>query len=56
MLVNDAIRAAVLDDKSSGHLREIALRSGMQSLRESGIRALMAGRTTIEEVLRETSL
>ncbi len=56
LIVDEKIRKAILDGKSSGDLREIALRGGMQTLRESGIQAVLEGRTTIEEVLRETSL
>ncbi len=54
--VDEAIRKAILDGLSSGDVRGIALRAGMQTLRESGIQAVLEGRTTIEEVLRETSL
>jgi type IV pilus assembly protein PilB len=56
LIVDEKIRKGILDGKSSGDLRELALRSGMQTLRESGIQAVLEGRTTIEEVLRETSL
>jgi type II secretory ATPase GspE/PulE/Tfp pilus assembly ATPase PilB-like protein len=39
---------------ASARLREIAVAAGMRTLRKSGIEAIRDGRTTIEEVLRET--
>ena len=56
LMVDDAVRSAILDGRSSADLRDIALRSGMRTLRTSGIDAVLSGRTTIEEVLRETTL
>ena len=35
-------------------VREAAVAGGMETLREVGLRAAAEGRTTIEEVLRET--
>jgi type IV pilus assembly protein PilB len=55
MTVDDDIRSAILARASTQEIREAAIRGGMRSLRESGLVALLAGRTTIEEVLRETS-
>jgi type IV pilus assembly protein PilB len=54
--VNDAIRTAILDRVSVERIRELAVAGGMTSLRESGLRLVLEGRTTIEEVLRETLL
>jgi type IV pilus assembly protein PilB len=55
MTVDDEIRAAILARASTLEIREAAVRGGMRSLREAGLDALIAGRTTIEEVLRETA-
>ncbi|TAJ16786.1 MAG: type II/IV secretion system protein [Planctomycetota bacterium] len=52
--VDERTRAAVLAGESAARLREIAVASGMRTLRKSGIEAIRDGRTTIEEVLRET--
>ena len=41
---------------STDELREACLRHGMVGLRESGLRAIYNGITTIEEVVRETIL
>lgn len=56
LIVNDEIRRAILEGRSVEEIRELARASGMRSLRESGLRAVTEGRTTIEEVLRETAL
>jgi type IV pilus assembly protein PilB len=53
--VDDQIRAAVLRRASTGELRDCAAEAGMRTLRDAGLAALLGGRTTIEEVLRETS-
>ncbi len=54
MLMDEATRRAVLAGASTLELRQCALTGGMITLRESGLRAVTEGRTTIEEVLRET--
>ena len=54
--VDEEVRRAILEGASAGELRDMALRSGMRTLRTSGIEAVLAGVTTIEEVLRETTL
>ena len=54
MVVTDAIRALVLERASAGVIRRIAQQHGMRSLWDDGLRLLLEGRTTIEEVLRVT--
>jgi type IV pilus assembly protein PilB len=54
MVMNDQLRKIVLNDGSTAELRAACLQNGMVSLRESGLRAVTDGRTTVEEVLRET--
>jgi type IV pilus assembly protein PilB len=51
-----ALRRAILEHSSTQDLRQAALASGMTTLRRSGVRAVAEGRTTVEEVLRETTL
>ncbi len=51
---DDTIRAAVLNRASTAEVRAAAARNGMRSLRAAGLLALTDGRTTLEEVLRET--
>jgi len=52
--VDAGIKRSILGGSSSNELREAARNSGMRSLRESGLGAVLEGVTTIEEVLRET--
>jgi type II secretory ATPase GspE/PulE/Tfp pilus assembly ATPase PilB-like protein len=53
--VGDEIRSAILRRASTGEIRDAAARAGMRTLRDVGVAAMLAGRTTIEEVLRETA-
>jgi type IV pilus assembly protein PilB len=52
--VTDEIRELVLVGASALELRKKAVDEGMITLRRSGLRKVMAGMTTIEEVARET--
>ena len=56
MELTDSLRALILDRASARTLREAAVAGGMVTLRESGLRKIAAGLTTIEEVRRETLL
>jgi type II secretion system protein E len=54
MPVTESIRALTLRGASSQEVRRQAASEGMRSLREDGWRHMLAGRTTLEEVLRVT--
>jgi type IV pilus assembly protein PilB len=54
MLINDEIRALINQGASASELREAAARNGMITLREAGLAKIHAGKTTIDEVVRET--
>jgi len=54
MEVNDTLREMILCGASSMELRKQAMQDGMITLRQSGLRKLQEGVTTVEEVLRET--
>ena len=54
MAMNDELRDLVMERASSALLRNAARKSGMRSLRESGLLSIYEGMTTIEEVVRET--
>jgi type IV pilus assembly protein PilB len=54
LIVDEEIRRAISGKTSSQEIRSAAIAAGMHTLRESGIAALLAGKTTVEEVLRET--
>ena len=55
MTVDEEIRRRILARASTQELRAAAVAGGMRTLREAALAALVAGRTTVEEVLRETS-
>ena len=54
MDTNNEIRRMILQNCSSGQIREAALRASMRGLAEDGWRLVRAGVTTPEEVLRVT--
>ncbi|MEC8511144.1 MAG: ATPase, T2SS/T4P/T4SS family [Planctomycetota bacterium] len=54
MNVDDEVRRLIEAGASIEEVREAAVAGGMETLREVGLRAAAEGRTTIEEVLRET--
>ena len=54
MVLGEELRRMVLAQSSTAEIRHAAVRGGMRTLRESGLAAVTDGRTTIEEVLRET--
>ena len=54
MTLDDEMREDIIQRASTNILREKALKRGMISLRESGIRAVFEGLTTLEEVVKET--
>jgi type IV pilus assembly protein PilB len=54
LVLSETVRQMVIKGASSDAIREQARREGMRMLRESGLTAIFDGRTTVEEVLRET--
>ena len=54
MEIDDEVRELILSGGSAYELRQKALQNGMVSLRLSGLQKVRDGRTTIEEVMRET--
>jgi type IV pilus assembly protein PilB len=55
-LLNEEIRGAILNGVSTAELRTLGCKYGMQTLRESGLQKMREGITTVEEVIRVTSL
>lgn len=53
---DDTFREAVLLKKTTGALHEIAIERGMQTLWQNGLRRVLSGHTTLEEVLRGIAL
>ncbi|MBJ6980283.1 MULTISPECIES: type II secretion system ATPase GspE [unclassified Luteimonas] len=54
LVMDDALRRAVMRHAGMGELEQLARDAGMQTMYEDGIRKALAGQTTIEEVLRVT--
>ncbi|MBU4270935.1 MAG: Flp pilus assembly complex ATPase component TadA [Planctomycetes bacterium] len=54
MPINDQLRDVINHGASTQQIRDMALRTGMVPLRESGLEKVFNGITAIEEVVRET--
>ena len=54
MIMNDDLRDMVSRGASTDSIRAYTRKLGMPSLRDSGLRALFGGTTTLDEVVRET--
>ncbi len=52
--VDDSIRRLVTGNADAATIRQQASRQGMRSLRQAGLAKVLAGQTTVEEVLRVT--
>ncbi len=56
MVVTDEIRNQILTREDASNIRKMAMKQGMISLRDSAIDKLVAGQTSLDEVLRLTQL
>ncbi len=54
LTVTDEVRDAVAAEQSADEIRDIARSQGMTTLREAGLKLIFDGKTTIDEVVRET--
>lgn len=52
LIVNDEIKELIYSGASVQAIKEAALKNGMKTLKDAGIRKAMAGSTTFEEVVR----
>jgi general secretion pathway protein E len=52
--VTDPIRQLVTGNADAATLRQQALKMGMRPLRQAGLAKVLAGETTVEEILRVT--
>jgi general secretion pathway protein E len=55
MPLSDGIRSQIMRHAVSGDLRKLAVKEGMQTIYENGLRKAVSGITTIDEVLRVTT-
>lgn len=56
LVMNDVLREMIVSETSLDAFREECRKYGMRTLRESGMMAIHAGQTSIEEIIRETML
>ncbi len=54
MRMSHSIQEMIMKNVSSAEIRELARKEGMKTLREDGMRKVLAGETTLSEVLRIT--
>jgi general secretion pathway protein E len=54
MIINEDIQDKIYKRKTAGMIKRLALEAGMKTLRMDGARKVLAGETTISEVLRVT--
>jgi len=56
MIMSPALRKAIMSEMATDELRDLARSEGMLTLREDGLQKLERGVTTLEEVLKETTV
>jgi len=56
LLLNDQLREMIVAESSLDEFRTACRKSGMRTLRETGLKQIHEGMTTIEEIVRETVL
>jgi len=54
LLITDEIRSLILAKADANKIKSKAISTGMLTLREEGIKKVIAGTTTTEEILRVT--
>ena len=54
LVMNDALRRAVMRHAGMGEIEQLAREAGMRTMYEDGLTKALSGQTTIEEVLRVT--
>ena len=56
LLVNASIRKSIMTNAGTDELRQVALDKGMLTLRMDGLKKVERGATTLEEVIKETTV
>jgi len=54
MMINEETQELIYKNESAGTIKKVALNAGLQTLRMDGVRKVLAGITTINEVIRVT--
>jgi general secretion pathway protein E len=53
-VITEPLKRLIMQKRDGGELKQCAIREGMMTLRQDGMRRVLEGKTTIEEVLRVT--
>lgn len=56
LMVDDDLRPAIMQRKDGNTIRKLAIQKGMKTFRDHGIQKVLAGITTIEELLNNTQI
>jgi general secretion pathway protein E len=56
LMVTEEVRSLIMKRVDSGQIKKAALMAGMEPMREHGVQKVIAGLTTIEEVISNTQL
>jgi general secretion pathway protein E len=54
LMVDDKIRSLIIRNTDANTIKKAAIENGMITLREDGIRKVLTGATTIDELMRAT--
>jgi general secretion pathway protein E len=54
MVIDDKIRSLIIRNSDANSLKKVAIENGMLTLREDGVRKVLTGATTIDELMRAT--
>lgn len=55
LLLDDVIKARILETSEASALRQVAVENGMRTLRDAGLEKVRAGETTVDEIMRVTT-
>jgi general secretion pathway protein E len=56
LIMDDEIRSLIMQKKDGASIRKAAISKGMKTFRDHGIQKVLAGSTSIEELLSNTQL
>jgi type IV pilus assembly protein PilB len=56
MIMSSALRKAIMREASTDEIRDLAISEGMLTLRQDGMKKVERGTTTLDEVVKETSV
>jgi type IV pilus assembly protein PilB len=56
MIMTTALRKAIMNEMGTDELRELARTEGMDTLREDGLKKVAQGTTSLDEVIKETTV